>query len=224
MSAEFDIYAKNYNELLKQGMVLKGNDHSYFEDYKLFYLNKYLKKSKKILDYGCGIGNLSLAISKKYNNIAIHGYDISRDSIKCVPDELTKKVFNRFVSTNRLLDKDYDLIILSTMLHHVPKDKRELIILDAWSRLKKDGHLIIIEHNLINPLTKKSVENCPLDKDAIFLSMKEAKGLFSKAYNNTLFCKYIVFWPKQLKIFRFLDSLLGFIPLGAQFMIAARKG
>ena len=64
------------------------------------------------------------------------------------------------------------------MLHHVPKDKRELIIFDAWSRLKKGGHLIIIEHNLINPLTKKSVENCPLDKDAVFLSMKEAKELF----------------------------------------------
>ena len=221
-SKEFDNYAEKYDDLLNQGMVLKGSDHTYFEEYKIKYLRPYLINSKKILDYGCGIGKFDKTISKHFPKIEIHGYDISPASIEAVPSELKTQNNNRFVYLKENLDNDYDNVLLITMLHHVEPKERNDVIDDAWKRLKTNGNLIIIEHNMKNPLTKKSVNTSPLDVNAIMISSEECKKLLLK-YNAPLKSSYIVFWPKQLRFMQFSDRLFSWLPLGAQYMIVMKK-
>lgn len=114
--SEFDRIADSYRDDVESGMVLRGNDHGDFQAYKMLYLGKIIKKYnvRKLLDYGCGVGTLSQVIHTSFPNVTIHGYDISSKSIENVPMEL-KKYPNFFTSDYKMLDHDYDLVILSTV-------------------------------------------------------------------------------------------------------------
>ena len=96
------------------------------------------------------------------------------------------------------------------------------VLKDAWNKVKLGGNLIIIEHNMMNPLTKKSVKTSPLDVNAHMLSNKECKKLVS-ILDAPIKSSYIVFWPKQLRFMQFADKMLEWLPLGAQYMVVVKK-
>lgn len=78
----------------------------------------------KILDYGCGVGLFSKTIYDAFNNIIIHGFDVSSKSIDQVPEEI-RTGRNFFTSNLAELDSDYDIALLITVLHHVvPESER----------------------------------------------------------------------------------------------------
>src|ERR1035438_7593719 len=58
--AEFDRYAKSYEEMHAQNVELSGEGTEYFAIYKQKVLERLLGKGfeKPVLDFGCGIGNL----------------------------------------------------------------------------------------------------------------------------------------------------------------------
>ena len=222
---EFDDIAGDYSELVETGMVLKGSDHEYFNQYKLFYLEPYMKKLHgefKLLDYGCGVGLLSRTIQSRFPRAAIHGFDVSAESIDNVDLELRNKSQNRFCSNLEDLDEDYDIAILSTVLHHVPISERMDVIGNIYKRLKKYGLLIVFEHNMKNPLTRKSVAACPFDNEAVMLTLSECEKLL-KGMFSSINSKYVTFFPEQLRKLWFIDKYIGWLPMGAQYMIVAAK-
>ncbi len=210
--------------------VLKGSPHEYFNQYKIFYLRKIFQAQQKltsrplkILDYGCGVGLFSKTIYDAFNNITIHGFDVSSKSIEQVPEEI-RTGGNFFTSNLAELDSDYDIALLITVLHHVvPKSDRPGVMQNIYKRLKPGGKLIIIEHNMKNPLTRKLVNNSPVDKDAFTLDMSECKNLLASSGFKNISGKYIVFFPKQLACLRFLDKFISHVPLGAQYMTSGEK-
>jgi len=215
----FDEKAKEYQDELEKGMIIKGMHHDYFVDYKMYYLSSILKNAKKVLDYGCGIGLLSDAIKRKFPNLIVHGFDISSESIEYANKIKKEEIF--FTDSLEALDDDYDVVLLVTVLHHVPIEERQNVIKNINKCLKTNGQLIVIEHNVINPLTRKSIDLCPLDKDAIMLKKKETKKLLNN-FNNVK-GKYITFWPQKLCFMRCVDRFIGWIPLGAQYMCIGIK-
>lgn len=232
MKAEFDTIAENYSELMKQGMVLKGagNDHAYFTAYKMYYLRDFIKKCRqknspkivKILDYGCGIGIVSRAIADTFPNVIVHGFDISAESIKCADGiRHGKNIF--FTSDLHKLDKNYDLCLCCCVLHYVPEEGRNVVVRNIYKRLKKDGILMVIEHNMKNPLTRKSVDACPFDRHAVMLAPKEVICLMENASFVHTRKKYITFFPKQLASLRIFEKWLRWCPFGAQHMETGRK-
>ncbi|MBQ7578842.1 MAG: hypothetical protein IJT21_11325 [Synergistaceae bacterium] len=76
---------------------------------------------------------------------------------------------------------------------------------------------------MTNPLTRKLVNNSPVDDDAIMLNISECKNLLTCAGFKNISGKYIVFFPKQLAGLRFLDKFISRIPLGAQHMTCGGK-
>lgn len=96
------------------------------------------------------------------------------------------------------------------------------VINNISSRLAKKGICIVIEHNTINPLTKKSILLCPFDDDAEMLSLGEARNLMKDDF-TTLKSRFIVFFPKQIEKLRFLEKGLGWLPIGAQYLIVGEK-
>jgi hypothetical protein len=88
--------------------------------------------------------------------------------------------------------------------------------------VKKRGVVVIIEHNPLNPATQWIVNTCPIDKDAHLVApwrmraLMKAVGLRSKLH-------YILFTPLERRVFRKLDHLLRFVPLGAQYVAMGRR-
>ncbi len=222
--SDFDYIADSYRDDVESGMILKGNNHDYFQEYKMIYIGNIMKqyKVKKLLDYGCGIGTLSCIIHRTFPEAIIHGFDISAKSIENVPSEL-KQQSNYFTSNYDTLDDDYDLVIVSTVLHHVPLEDRREVMKKIHGTLKQHGHIVIIEHNMVNPLTRMSVKKCSFDVNAKMLSIKECIQLVEDTQFQNVSYRYITFFPKQLSFMRFIDLYIGWLPLGAQYMIVGER-
>ena len=221
---QFDAIAGDYGSQVEAGMVLKGTSHDYFVRYKLRYIAPLLSgtEAPKVLDYGCGVGLLSKAIADSVPSATIHGFDVSGESVAQV-DATLRRGANRFTSSLDDLDDDYDLALLVTVLHHVPPGERAEVVQNINSRLRPGGVLAVIEHNMANPLTRKSVASCPFDDDAVMLPVSESVALLRGGGFADVRSRYITFWPSQLSFMQFTDGLLGWLPLGAQYMATGRR-
>jgi 2-polyprenyl-3-methyl-5-hydroxy-6-metoxy-1,4-benzoquinol methylase len=224
MAAEFDRFAREYKDVLDRSTAFSGESSEYFCQYKANYVNRLLGSSDrpKILDYGCGIGALSNELSKLRPSAKLHGFDVSEDSLSQVDAPLRSQ--GVFTSHKDDLHHDYDLIVISNVMHHIPLEDRQNTISELAARLRTSGRLVVFEHNPINPLTRLVVAKCPFDENAVLLRPKELKGYFTQARLDAVRRDYIVFFPKMLSLFRPAEPLLGWCPAGAQYaLVGARR-
>lgn len=106
----------------------------------LNYLRQY--NGKKLLDLGCGSGELLVDIHKNFPDMNLYGADVSAEALKI----LKKKVSS--VNTMRIdLERDkkiigkYDIVICSEVIEHLKNWRNALkIIADG---LNKNGYAII---------------------------------------------------------------------------------
>ncbi|MHB9052839.1 MAG: class I SAM-dependent methyltransferase [Thermoleophilia bacterium] len=220
---DFDKYSETYQKELDRCLNFSGETSGYFAEYKARYLQRLLHGDYdgNILDYGCGVGMLSASMAKYLPRAKLSGYDVSAASIGKTSDKIAAKgLFTHDISK---LGVDYDLIVLSNVLHHIPPGERGMTIESLFGRLSRAGLMVIFEHNPLNPLTRRVVDRCPFDKDAKLLAPSEAAGYLLRAGFHISRLDYIVFFPGQLKWFRLLERFLGRLPLGAQYVITAKR-
>src|SRR5437762_6407109 len=91
------------------------------------------------------------------------------------------------------LDRDYDVVIIANVLHHVRPGARHATISRAAELLAGNGSVVVFEHNPANPLTRRAVRSCPFDEDAILLPPRETLGYFAKTGLKRIRLDYIVF-------------------------------
>lgn len=108
---------------------------------KLIELTK-IANNKRILDVGCGIGNTSFYISKKFN-CNIIGFDISKIGIeKACKKNMVSKNINFFVAdlqNTPIKDERFDAIIVENVLT-LCENKRKA--LEELARITKPGGFI----------------------------------------------------------------------------------
>jgi len=73
----FDRHARTYDELHAENIKASGESTTYFAEYKLRCVER-LGAREPILDFGCGIGNLTAQLVKTYRRV--HAYDPSSES------------------------------------------------------------------------------------------------------------------------------------------------
>ncbi len=102
------------------------------------------RKNIKILDAGCGEGQLLSMISKKFGslNLKLYGTDITTISLKSAK----KRIKNTKFSLQDLRNLDYkdeffDIIICTEVIEHIPEYKK--VLKELKRVLKKVGTLII---------------------------------------------------------------------------------
>jgi 2-polyprenyl-3-methyl-5-hydroxy-6-metoxy-1,4-benzoquinol methylase len=218
---EFDKFASDYGAQLDRSVGLAGESSAYFVEYKVAYVGRILGSltPAKILDFGCGVGSLSDALATQRPQDQIHGFDVSAESLNHVAPDLKNR--GLFTSDLGELHRDYDLIVVSSVLHHITPERRQATINDLAARLSCGGRILVIEHNPLNPLTRWVVSHCPFDEDAILLWPREVKRYFSNAGLRTLRREYIVFFPRALARLRRFEPQLAWCPAGAQYALTA---
>ena len=147
----------------------------------------------------------------------IDGLDVSQESL----DRADQALLSQGVFTSHLskLGRDYEVVVIANVLHHVKPGERQNLISEAGSRLARGGRLVIFEHNPANPLTRWAVDHCPFDEDAILLPPRETTRYVQGARLRLLTRDYIVFFPRWLAPFRPLEARLRWCPLGAQYAV-----
>ena len=102
------------------------------------------RKNMKILDAGCGEGQLLSMVSKKFGlfNLKLYGTDITDISL----ESAKKRIENAKFSLQDLRDLDYkdeffDVIMCTEVIEHVPEYKK---VLKEFERILKKGGMLII--------------------------------------------------------------------------------
>jgi 2-polyprenyl-3-methyl-5-hydroxy-6-metoxy-1,4-benzoquinol methylase len=221
-SAKFDRYAADYLRYHARSMRASGEPPEFFADHKMACLDRLLPGGPEgpVLDYGCGVGLLTSRLCRRHGEV--HGFDPSAVSLASAAQAAPTAVLHH--SPEDIPDRHFGLVLLSTVLHHVPVEQRQDLLHTVLRKVRPGtGWLVVFEHNPLNPLTVHSVSQCPYDDDAVLLGAWEVRRLMARAGFTNLRQEYVVFFPRLFARLRFLEPYLGWLPLGAQYVVLGRR-
>jgi SAM-dependent methyltransferase len=218
---DFDQYTDNYNELLREGTKFFSANEEYFAKYKIELVRKDATfPVKRILEYGCGIGRNIAYLKTAFPGADIMGTDISEASLDVARKENPGV---RFETETDALDLGrFDLIFVAGVFHHIAPPLRPAVMKVLANRLEPRGALYVFEHNPYNPVTRRIVNNCVYDADAVLVKPRELRGLMAGATLRPESHSYCLFVPPKLSLLRPLENVLGWFPLGGQYWAKAR--
>lgn len=213
----FDLFAHNYDDHMDDILRVSGEKWDYFVTKKADYVKQQFTalKSPKILDYGCGTGRLASALKEAIPNATVDGFDLSPESIKRVEPSLTKQ--GTFTSDPGKIGRDYDGIVVSCVFHHILPQYHKEVLRELKQRLSKDGKIIIIEHNPLNPVTRYVVSKCAFDADAVLVTPWKLRSALPAAELKPVRHDFLLFFPKFLSWFRACEPFLAWCPMGGQY-------
>ena len=227
---EFDKFAEEYSSLHQQSIRFSGEAPSYFSEYKIRDTANILTEEERngsidIIDFGSGVGSSVPFIHKYFPQGNLTCLDVSSKSL-----DLAKKRFPNqanFCSFDGDVipfnDNSFDLVFSACVFHHIDHDEHDSLIKEIHRVLRSGGLLVIFEHNPFNPFTRHAVNICPFDENAVLLKASQLVKVFRKAGFSEISRKYRVFIPGFLRGLRWLENFIGWLPLGAQYYVAARK-
>jgi SAM-dependent methyltransferase len=219
--ARFDEFADSYRRLLDQGVRLSGETSGYFDRYKLELIGRFagaLPEGATVLDFGCGIGSLTALVAGAWPRWRVHGYDVSEQSISRARREWAT-LGNLSFHSSLPSDVCFDLVVVANVFHHVPIPERPGLLLALRERLGPQGRVFVVEHNPLNPLTRHVVRHCPFDRDAALIPMHGFVRLGGQCGLEVRESFFVVFFPRFLRWLRWLEPVLGWLPMGAQYCL-----
>jgi len=214
-----------YNKkILRSGKTFDLEDESFFRQVNIA-LKRMLGnvEGKKVLDIGCGRGNISFYLARKGANVI--GIDLSKNFINFCKKKINKvnlKVDFRVMNAQipDFENKTFDIIVGSRIIHHLPDI--ELFFRECKRLLKKKGFITFIEPLKKNPIVemnrrhlnpkKRTTHEHPL----LLSEILKAKKIFG----NIMHAEYYIISPSTMlfkiffrkpRIFRVLYKFLQYI-------------
>lgn len=222
----FDLSAE-YNQMLNQGIRLSGEGQEFFIQGRIESLPSRLPpdfRPRRILDFGCGIGTATRHLSERFPNAEIVGVDTSDKALEYGTEHYGSGRV-RFRPLSELLEETgFDLCYVNGVFHHIEPEQRLGAMRSLYRSLRPGGHLALFENNPWNPGTRMVMSRIPFDRDAITLSIPEARrlvragGFLGAPQSWTLF-----YFPRPLSFLRPAEGFLSHLPLGAQYCVLATK-
>ncbi len=142
-----------------------------------------LKKGEEVLDLGCGTGrNDCLMLKYTGEKGSITGIEIGKEMTKKFKKNCSQpnvELINKKIDEPLELDKKFDLVFISFVLHGFIQQKREIIIENARKALRPGGRFSILDYNefdvensgLFTRFAFRKLE-CPLAEDFIVRDWK----------------------------------------------------
>src|SRR5512139_2464401 len=232
--AEFDRHAASYDGGLDNPIKrVMGDSADQFIAVKTRWLLRREPGLKSgglaVLDYGCGAGDLMRVLAEQGARADFTGCDVSSGMLAEVgkrwPSALgpAPALATQDGALTPFAERQFDIVTISAVLHHVPVEERQAVYRELGRVLKPGGRLYVFEHNPRNPLVRYVVARTPIDENAILLDEKEVRHGLLDAARYDIASDYLMFMPPGITFLRGVDRLLAWLPLGAQYVVAARK-
>jgi SAM-dependent methyltransferase len=234
---EFDEYAAGYDAGMDNWLKKRlGASANAFIEPKVRWLLRAMRRQLgcvapaaqvRLLDYGCGVGTLLSVLRQHGFAGAMAGCDVSLQMLGearrrwnqgPVPDlghmEPLRAPFQ---------DGGFDVVVLSSVLHHVSVASRPAVYADVMRLLKPRGRAYVFEHNPFNPVTRWVVRRTPIDRGAVLLKPGEIRAGLRDAGSLDPRTRYILFFPPRMEYCRPIERLLPWLPCGAQYVVFADR-
>lgn len=219
---QFDAYAGSYDDAVNRSLAFLGAKVDYFTKVKAGYLIDLLGEhfgdvgKVALLDVGCGVGNVHPLLAGRV--AALSGCDVSAG---CLGEAESRNpgVAYRHYDGGRLPfdDASFDAAVTTCVMHHVPPAQWPAFAAELKRVVRRGGLAVVFEHNPFNLLTRRVVNNCEFDEDAVLLRARKARGLLQGAGFGDVSSRAILSMPSFGRWTRKLDRALGLLPFGAQY-------
>jgi SAM-dependent methyltransferase len=173
------------------------------------------------LDVGCGIGIMHPMLLPHVARLS--GADISEEAIETARSLNPAVEYRSYETRLPYADAAFDFCSAVCVMHHVPPGQWPAFVAEAWRVTRPGGLFAVYEHNPFNPLTRVAVWRCPFDHDAVLLRMRSVVDLLRAQGFGIVSRKYLFFVPVDARWARCTDHVLAWLPLGAQYVVCARK-
>jgi ubiquinone/menaquinone biosynthesis C-methylase UbiE len=216
---QFDEYATNYKELVDKSSGVSV-ERLAAEKARLItaVLDRFVGNPAEltVLDIGCGIGLIDRPLEGLVK--ALHGIDMSSVSVEYAKKLATRTQFYEYDGKVLPFESNhFDGAFASCVLHHVAPDQRRSFVREMMRVIRPGGVAIFIEHNPLNPVTRKIVSSCVFDADAILLGLREAMTLLVHAGASRIGRRFMGFSPIRTDAIERAEAYLGWLPIGAQY-------
>lgn len=131
--------------------------------YNMFHYIPEDFKPKRILDLGCGTGNLTDHILKKFPEAEIDALDISEDILKECRKRFANNPNVRYIQTDfkslHLPPGSYDLVMSSIAIHHIEDPDKINLYKEVYQALSSGGIFIFADQTrgIIEEIYRKNI-------------------------------------------------------------------
>ena len=227
MSAEFDRFVGEYDELLKDPV------REYFAPGSTFFVTRKLEllletlgrlgldtRKATWLDVGCGQGHLLRAGRSHFARVV--GCDVSAGMMRDIADlDVVAQTDPHRVPFD---DQSVDLVTTVCIYHHVDRPAWPRLTADIRRVLRPGGVFVMIEHNPINPVVQLIIRRTPVDEHAHLLTAAAARRAMRDAEFDVRATRYFLYVPEHLYRWgRFVERALEAVPMGGQYMVVGLK-
>jgi ubiquinone/menaquinone biosynthesis C-methylase UbiE len=155
-----------------------------FSNYGKYVKDIKLKGKERILEVGCGGGNLSRFIVKQlFKGEKLVCIDISSFWLGIAKKRIKKYRNVKFkledITNSKLKNSYFDIVVIHYVLHDIPKNKREYVIKIIRRKLKKKGKIYIREP------TRKN-HGVPFKEIDNLMASNKLKKIYSKNFYHIL--------------------------------------
>jgi len=225
----FDEVADRYALELQRGIGLSGESADFFMSGRVNWLADALSRHGEnnigsILDFGCGTGNAVAPLVECWKQARITGLDPSVKSIAIAEQRYPNRERYRWLTEgSSIADGMFDLVYTSGVFHHIRPEERDRHLEDIFRWVRPGGWLAFFENNPWNPGTRWVMSRISFDRDAVCLSIRESTRRLLTAGFKGVEQRSLFYFPSLMRQFRFLERPLSYLPLGAQYVVLARR-
>lgn len=227
--AEFDRLADDYYDQHRKNIAITGESPEYFSEYKIADIANTVSAAdfppRKILDFGCGIGNSVPYFRKYFPAAELSCVDVSSRSIDIAKQRFPGQENYILIDDGRIPieSNSQDIVFSACVLHHIPHEEHAYWLSELHRVARPGGLLFIFEHNPLNPLTVRAVNTCPLDENAQLIRAGRLKQFAMQGGWANPSIQYRLFFPSMAAALRPLENYLDWLCLGAQYRLAGIK-
>jgi SAM-dependent methyltransferase len=221
--AEFDRFARSYDQDLAKSLGITGEDRSFYAGGRVDWTAQCVARIgcqvQRILDYGCGDGANAPMLAAKFKANHVLGVDISSGSIAVARQSHTGTGLSFLCTDEWAPDGTMDLAFSNGVFHHIPVRERHDCLVAIGRALRPGGLFAFWENNPWNPGTRYVMAQCAFDENAITISPHEARRILSDAGFKVLRTDSLFYFPRQLRWLRPAERWFRGLPFGGQYLV-----
>lgn len=159
-------------------------------------LKKMLEQGIKLLEIGCGSGNLIVQLAQTFANSRFVGVDPEVDGIERAKNKISQLSLDKRVSLECMgaqelpYEDEFDLVSMVLCFHAIPPEVRGPTAEKAYEALKNKGQLLLFDpmypgklEDFRNPMYDFGIQDQFIETcmGVVHLNMNEKNGLLTKA-------------------------------------------
>lgn len=226
---DFDRYASSYSDHVGEAVgAYTECGHDFFLSAKADEVMAFLEAEGSpakmtVLDVGCGIGLVEKRLSPYLNRVI--GVDLGLDTLRHAERDVPHAGFIAYDGLRLPFgDGAFDAAFAICVMHHVKPGDWNSLVREIARVVRVGGKVMIFEHNPWNPVTRRVVQRCEFDRDAVLLPASTTARLLR---DTSLFeapsTRFLFFFPWLGRVWRKIEQFLRWLPIGAQYVTSASR-